>query len=104
GVQTCALPISVAEADLQHQRRVAAEHRVVVADLAGVIDAEARPGLVERALLGRREPALAQGEAADLAPAFAGGVGLGRGLGALAGERGRHRQPISPSTGEEALA
>src|SRR5690606_33272263 len=96
--------LAVAETDLQHLRRVAAEHRVVIARLAAVVQAEARPGIVERALLGRGEAALAQHETADLATPLTRGIGLGRRLGAFAGERVGHRQPISPSTGEEALA
>ena len=84
--------LAVAEADLQHLRRAAAERRIQVAQAAGVVQAKARPGLVEGTLLGRGEAALAQHEAADLAAAFAGGVGLGRGLGAVALERVGHRR------------
>ena len=96
--------LAVAEADLQHLGRGAAEGGVQVARGAGVVEPEARPGIVERALLGRGEAALAQHEAADLAAAFAGGVGLRRSLGAFAFERVGHRQAIRPSTGEDALA
>ncbi len=87
--------VAVAGADLHHPRRGAAEHRVEIAQLAGVVQAEARPLHVERALLGLGEAPLAQHEAADLATAFGDGERLGRGLGAGAGERIGHR-PIGP--------
>src|SRR5690606_24267684 len=77
--------LAVAEADLEHARRAAAEHGVEIARLAGVVDAEARPLLVERALLGRAEAALAQHEAADLAMALGDRERLGRRLARFAG-------------------
>lgn len=94
---------TVAEADFQHLVCRAPECGVQVTRLAGVVEAEARPAFVERALLGGGETSLAQHEAAHLAAALAYGEGLGRGLGTGAVERIGH-QPINPSTGEEALA
>src|SRR5690606_28213879 len=95
--------LAVAEPDLQHARRTAAEDRVVIARLALVVDAVARPLLVERALLRRGEPALAQHEAAHLAVALGDSERLGR-----SGPAGRvfavAHQPIKPSTGLDALA
>src|SRR3546814_2199127 len=85
--------LAVAEADLQHAFGIAAEHRVEIARLAGEIQPEARPQIVERALLGRREPALPQHEAAHPAPAFLDGERFRRGLAAFAGERIGHRAP-----------
>ncbi len=94
---------TVAEADFQHLVCRAAEGGIQVTRLAGVVEAEARPAFVERALLGGGETSLAQHEAAHLAAALAYGEGLGWGLGAGAVKRIGH-QPISPSTGEDALA
>src|SRR3546814_17786548 len=84
---------AVAEADLQHAFGIAAEHRVEIARLAGEIQPEARPQRVERALLGRREPALPQHEAAHPAPAFLAGERLRRGLAAFGVERIGPRAP-----------
>src|SRR5690606_11582494 len=83
--------LAIAEADLQHPRRTAPERGIEVARLAGVVQPEARPQCVERALLRRREAPLAQHEAADAAAAFLDRERLGRGLGAVAGERIGHR-------------
>ncbi len=94
---------AIAEADFQHLGRAAAEGGLQVARFAVEINAETRPAFVEGALLGRGEAALAQYEAADLASAFGHGEGLGRRLGACT-VKGIGHQPISPSTGEEALA
>ncbi|KAG0937366.1 hypothetical protein G6F31_015606 [Rhizopus arrhizus] len=94
---------AVAEADFQHLVGGATEGGIQIARLAVVVDAETRPAFVERTLLGGRESALAQHEAAHFTAAFADGERLGRGLGAGAVERIGH-QPISPSTGDEALA
>src|SRR5690606_12395017 len=78
--------LAVAEADLQHPRGVAPEGGGEVARLAGVIEPEARPQRVERALLRGREATLAEHEAAHLAAAFLHRERLRRRLGALAGE------------------
>src|SRR3546814_14189225 len=86
--------LAVAEADLQHACGIAAEHRVEIARLTGEIQPEARPQIVERALLGRREPALPQHEAAHPAPAFLDGERFRRGLAAFAGERIGHHAHI----------
>src|SRR5690606_7338559 len=81
--------LAVAEADLEDAFRAAPERGVEVARLACVVEAEARPQFVERALLGLGEAALAQHEAAHLALALGDGEGFRRGLGALA----HHRSP-----------
>jgi hypothetical protein len=106
--------IAIAETYLHHPRRGAAEHRIEIARCVAafrrrafdrpafdrhVIQPEPRPQLFERTLLRRRESALAQHETAHGSVAGGDGVGLGR-VGGGAG----HRQPISPSTGDEALA
>src|SRR3546814_18737110 len=84
---------AVAEADLQHAFGIAAEHRVEIARLAGGIQPEARPQRVERALLGRRAPALPQHEAAPPAPAFLSGARFWRCLAPCAGARIGHLAP-----------
>src|SRR5690606_3307505 len=67
---------AVAEADLEDPRRAAPEGGVEVARRARVVQAEARPQRVEGALLGRREAALAQHEAAHAAVPVLDGEGL----------------------------
>src|SRR3546814_17731455 len=86
---------AVAEADLQHAFGIAAEHRVEIARLAGEIQPDARPQRVERALLGRREPALPPPEAAHPAPAFLHGERFRRGLAPF--------RPATPPGGEESV-
>src|SRR5690606_13656168 len=56
--------LAIAEADFQDPRRLAAEGGIEIARAPLVVEAEARPQRVERALLGRGEAALAQHEAA----------------------------------------
>ena len=96
--------LAVAETDLEHARRMAPEGRIEVAGRAGVIQAEAGPEGIERALLGRREPPLAQHEAADAPLPRSDGERLGRRLGRAFARRLPGHQPTSPSTGEDALA
>ncbi len=59
--------LAVAEADLQRHRRRAPEHRRQIQRRGGLreLQAEARQQFVQRALLARRQPALAAHEAAD---------------------------------------
>src|SRR5690606_5286018 len=97
----------VAEADLEHPRRVASERGGEVALGASVVEPEARPQRVERALLGRGETALAQHEAAHAAAAFLDRERLRWCLGARAGKGVGHRsvmpRPATPASPDEAV-
>src|SRR5690606_39448237 len=73
--------LAVAEADLEDARGAAPEHRVEVARRAAVVEAEPRPQRIEGALLGGREAALPEHEAAHAAAAVLDREGLGRRLG-----------------------
>ncbi len=92
---------AITEADLQHLVRIASEGGSQIARRTGVVQPEPRPQVVEGALLRGGETALAQHEAAHLPAALFDGEGLGRHLGAVAGERISHelshRQNESPS-------
>src|SRR3970040_2506488 len=63
--------------------------------MPAVVQAEARPQLVERALLRRGEATLAQHEAAYLPVAFLDGEGLGWRLRSITGEWVSHRHVAS---------
>src|SRR5690606_13687366 len=84
--------LAVAEADLEDARGAAPEYRVEVARRAAEVEAEPRPQRIEGALLGGREAALPEHEAAHAAAAVLDREGLGRRLGPGAGE-GIGRRP-----------
>src|SRR5690606_271726 len=99
--------LAVAEADLEHPRRLASERDGEVARGASVVEAVARPQRVERALLRGSEAALAQHEAAHAAAAILDRARLRRRLGAGAGERVGHRsvmpRPATPASSDQAV-